>query len=283
MLAALVITTVFWASAFAGIRAGLDAYGPGQVALFRFLVASAVLAAYAVLARMRLPERRDLPAVFLAGLLAFAVYHVALNYGEVTVSAGSASILIATAPVFTALLAVAFLGERLRALGWFGMGVSFLGSAMISLGEGEGLRLDPSAALILLAALSTSIYFVLQKPYLEKYGALAFTTYAIWAGTLLTLVYLPGLLSEVQTAPLGTTLAMVYLGVFPTAIAYVTYAYSFSRMPAARAASFLYVIPVMAYVIAWLWLGEIPTLLSVVGSAVTLAGVLLVNVRGRRR
>jgi drug/metabolite transporter (DMT)-like permease len=283
VLAALVITTVFWASAFAGIRAGLDAYGPGQVALFRFLVASAVLAAYAALARMRLPERRDLPAVFLAGLLAFAVYHVALNYGEVTVSAGSASILIATAPVFTALLAVAFLGERLRALGWFGMGVSFLGSAMISLGEGEGLRLDPSAALILLAALSTSIYFVLQKPYLEKYGALAFTTYAIWAGTLLTLVYLPGLLSEVQTAPLGTTLAMVYLGVFPTAIAYATYAYAFSRIPAARAASFLYVIPVMAYVIAWLWLGEIPTLLSVVGGVVTLAGVLLVNIRRRRR
>jgi drug/metabolite transporter (DMT)-like permease len=283
VLAALVITTVFWASAFAGIRAGLDAYGPGQVALFRFLVASAVLAAYAALARMRLPERRDLPAVFLAGLLAFAVYHVALNYGEVTVSAGSASILIATAPVFTALLAVAFLGERLRALGWFGMGVSFLGSAMISLGEGEGLRLDPSAALILLAALSTSIYFVLQKPYLEKYGALAFTTYAIWAGTLLTLVYLPGLLSEVQTAPLGTTLAMVYLGVFPTAIAYATYAYAFSRIPAARAASFLYVIPVMAYVIAWLWLGEIPTSLSVVGGVVTLAGVLLVNIRRRRR
>jgi len=283
VLAALVITTVFWASAFAGIRAGLDAYGPGQVALFRFLVASAALAAYAALVRMRLPERRDLPAVFLGGLLAFAVYHVALNYGEVTVSAGSASILIATAPVFTALLAVAFLGERLRALGWFGMGVSFLGSAMISLGEGEGLRLDPSAALILLAALSTSIYFVLQKPYLEKYGALAFTTYAIWAGTLLTLVYLPGLLSEVQTAPLGTTLAMVYLGVFPTAIAYITYAYAFSRLPAARAASFLYVIPVMAYVIAWLWLGEIPTSLSVVGGVVTLAGVLLVNIRRRRR
>jgi drug/metabolite transporter (DMT)-like permease len=280
---ALVVTTILWASAFAGIRAGLEAYGPGQVALFRFLVASAVLAGYAVFTRMRLPQRRDLPAVFLAGLLAFAVYHVALNYGEVTVSAGSASILIATAPVFTALLAVAFLGERLRVVGWVGMGVSFLGSAMISLGEGEALSLDARVAPILLAALSTSLYFILQKPYLEKYGALAFTTYAIWAGTLLTLIYLPGLASQVRTAPTGTTLAMVYLGVFPTAVAYVTYAYAFSRMAASRAASFLYVIPVMAYLIAWLWLGEDPTPLSVAGGAVTLAGVFIVNVLGRRR
>ena len=281
--AALVVTTVLWSSAFAGIRAGLEAYGPGQVALFRFLVASAVLAVYAALTRMRLPELRDLPAVFLAGLLAFAIYHVALNYGEVTVSAGSASILIATAPVFTALLAVAFLGERLRVWGWVGMAISFLGSAMISLGEGGGLSLDSRAALILLAALCTSLYFVFQRPYLEKYGALAFTTYAIWAGTLLTLVYLPGLLSQARTAPAGTTLTMVYLGVFPTAIAYVTYAYAFSRMAASRAASFLYVIPIMAYVIAWLWLGEVPTPLTVAGGAVTLTGVIIVNVLGRRR
>ena len=76
--AALAVTTVFWASAFAGIRVGLEDYGPGQVALARFLVASVVLTGYAAITRMRLPERRDLPAVFLAGFLAFTVYHVAL-------------------------------------------------------------------------------------------------------------------------------------------------------------------------------------------------------------
>ena len=280
---ALAGTVVFWASAFAGIRAGLGEYGPGEIALYRFVVASVVLGCIALVTRMRLPERRDLPAVFLAGFLAFTVYHVALNYGEVAVGAGAASVLINTAPLFTALLAVTFLGERLRVLGWVGMAVSFFGAVLISAGEGEGFGLAPQALLILLAALSSSIYFVIQKPYLQKYGALAFTTYAVWAGTFLSLVFLPGLISQMGAAPPGTTLAMVYLGVFPTAIAYVTYAYAFSRMPASRAVSFLYLIPVMAYLIAWAWIGEVPTLLSVVGGCVTLSGVLIVNAFGRRR
>ena len=125
--------------------------------------------------------------------------------------------LINTAPLFTALLAVTFLGERLRVLGWVGMAVSFFGAVLISAGEGGGFGLAPQALVILLAALSSSIYFVIQKPYLQKYGALAFTTYAVWAGTLLSLVFLPGLISQMGAARPRTTLAMVYLGVFPHA------------------------------------------------------------------
>lgn len=277
------LTIFFWASAFAGIRAGLEDYSPGHVALIRMLVAAAVLVVYALLVRMRLPEARDLPIILLCGFLAFTVYHVSLSYGEVTVTAGPASLLVNTAPIFTALLATAFLGERLRLIGWFGLVVSFAGAALIGLGEGEGFSIAPGAFIILIAAVSVSIYLVIQKPYLQKYGALNFTSYAIWAGTLFTLVFLPGLAGEVRAAPLDTTLALVYLGVFPTAIAYVTYAYAFARLPASRGVSFLYLVGPMAFLIAWIWLGEVPSMLSFVGGGIVLLGVIIVNTRGRAR
>lgn len=274
-------TIFFWASAFAGIRAGLEAYGPGHVALLRLGIASLVLGAYAAVVRMPLPELRDLPAITLAGFLAFTVYHVGLSYGEVTVSAGPASLLVNTAPIFTALLATAFLGERLKWLGWAGMVISFCGAALIALGETEGFALAPGAFFILLAAVSVSVYLIIQRPYLRKYGALNFTAYALWAGTLFTLVLLPGLFSELRAAPTGVTLAMVYLGVFPTAVAYVTYAYVNSVMAASRAVSFLYLVPALAFLIAWVWLGEVPEVLSIIGGVIVLSGVILVNTRGR--
>jgi drug/metabolite transporter (DMT)-like permease len=281
VLLALGVTIVIWASAFAAIRAGLVGYTPGHLALLRFLIGSALLVVYAAATRMPPPAWRDVPAVLLGGLLGFFGYHTGLAFGEVTVEAGAASLIIASVPVFTALLAAAFLGERLGPLGWTGTAVSFCGVALISLGEGGNLGIDPGTLPILLAAVSESLFFVFQKPYLARYGSLRFTTYAIWAGTLAMLVFAPGLVGAVVEAPPGATLSVVFLGVFPTVVAYLALGYAFARMPASNATSFLYLVPALAFLVAWVWLGEEPTALSVVGGAVALTGVVLVNAKRR--
>ena len=279
--AAIIAALLLWASAFAGIRAGLVDYGPGEVALLRFGTASVALALFAVATRMRLPDRRDLPTVALAGFLGITVYHVALNYGERTVAAGAAALIISSSPIFTSMLSSRYLGERITAWGWTGIVTSFLGVALISLGEGGGAGINTDALLILIAAIATSLYFIVSKPPLRRYTGLEFTSYAIWAGTIPLLVFAPSLASQFAAAQPSSTIAVVYLGIFPGAIAYVLWAFALSRMPASSLSAFLYAQPVNAALIAWIWLGEVPAVLTVIGGFIAIGGVVLVNTKGR--
>ena len=278
---AALVTIFFWGSAFAAIRAGLHSYSPAHVAVLRFLSASTALVAFALVMRMRLPAVRDLPLVFLLGLLGFSFYNLALNYGELRIAAGPASVLIQTLPIWTALAAILFLHEHLRPWGWVGIGVSFAGAVVIGLGKDSGFGLNWGAGLILLASVSASAYNIIQKRMLTRYRPVEITTYAIWAGTVLLLPFSPGLPAEVRAAALPDTLAVVFLGVGPAALAYATWAVVLSRLPASRASSVLFMVPVVAFLVGWAWLGETPTWLALAGGLLALGGVAMVNTLGR--
>ncbi len=278
---AIAVTLIFWASAFAGIKVGLKAYNPGDLVLLRFLTASVALFVYAFITRMSLPEKKDIPMLLFLGFIGITVYHLALTYGELKVTAGSASLLIASAPVFTAVLAMFILKEKISVWGWAGVFLSFFGIGLVAIGEGSSVSFEPAAFLIILSAVSTSFFFVLQKPYLKKYSPLQFTAYAIWGGTLFQLVFLGGLFEKILVAPLESTLAIVYMGIFPAALAYVSWAYVLSRIPASVAGSYLYLSPVLAIFIAWIWLSEVPTFLSLIGGCLALTGVIIVNIWGK--
>lgn len=277
----LIITLLLWASAFAGIRAGLQSYSPGALILLRFLVASLALALYALFTRMRLPAWRDLPGLLLLGLIGITGYHAGLTFGELTVNAGTASFLVSSVPCFTALLALLVLRERLTLWGWLGIAISVVGVTIISLGGKEGLHFTPGALLVLLASLCESVYFIVQKRYMQRYSSSEMTAYTMWAGTLFMLPFAPALLHDWPQAAPAATLAVVYLGLFPAAIAYGTWAFTLARLPASLATSFLNISPLLALTISWLWLHEVPTLLEMLGGLVVIAGVLLVNTRGK--
>jgi len=275
---ALVTTIVLWASAFAGIRVALRAFGPEHLSLLRLAVASAVLGAIAV-ARggLRVPARADLPGLLLVAFTGMTAYQLLLNAGEVSVPAGTASLLVNVSPLFTAILAVTLLGERLSVRARAGIAVGFGGAALVAVSRGGGLGFDARALLVLGAAVAQATFFVAQKGLLERSRLEAFdlTAWAMWLGTAMLLPFAPGLPHAVASAPAGALAAVLYLGVGASAVGFVSWAYASARVPVSFAASTLYAVPVVAGAVAWLWLGETPAPLAVAGGAVALAGVAL--------
>jgi len=283
VIGAVAVTITVWSSAFPAIRAGLAAYAPVHVALLRFLIASVALGVMAVITRMQLPALRDWPPIVATAFLGVFTYHISLNTGEQTVAPGTASVIVAAAPVITALMAVIFLRERLSVWGWLGIAVCFGGVTYIALGGGQGLALDPRGLFVVVAAVAQGIFFASQKPIVARLGALRYTTCALWAGAVMLLVFTPGLFEQIQAAPPAATLAVAFLGIFPSAIGYGSWAYVLSHIPASRASSFLYLVPALAFLISWIWLGETPVLSDILGGLLVLAGVIMVNTWGKAK
>jgi drug/metabolite transporter (DMT)-like permease len=281
VMVAIAITLLLWASAFVGIRAGLDAYSPTQLSLLRYATASVVLLLYFYMGRTRLPEKKDLLRIMLTGFVGFTVYNFALNYGELSVTAGAASFIVNSVPIFTTILAVLFLKERFTYWGWSAIVLSFIGVSIISLDDIRSLDVNRGVLLLLIAAISQATYFVLQKPLLRKYSPVEVTTYAILSGTLFMIPFSYHIIDAIQNAPIDRTMVVIYLGVFPGALAYLLWSFALSKVQASTVSSFLFLVPLLTLGIARVWLSEIPTLYTWLGGILILAGVVGMNTIGK--
>jgi len=218
--------------------------------------------------------RRLWPRVAVAALLGQSLYQGLLMTGERTVPAGTASMLIATAPVFSVLAAAIMLRERLGQR-WLGLSVAFAGAALVglSLGVGGGA----GALVVLVAALCQGLFHVVVKPLAEQVGAVTATAWTTWAGTIVLAPAVGALVHAAPVAGWGPTGAATYLGVVPSAIGFLTWTAAVARTSIARSTVCLYLVPVAALGMAGAWLGERPSALAMAGGALAVAGVVLVR------
>ncbi|MET7285678.1 DMT family transporter [Streptomyces sp. NPDC005573] len=284
-VAAAVVTVVLWASAFVAIRRAGDAYSPGALALGRLLAGTVTLGLIWAVRREGWPPRSAWRGILLSGVLWFGFYMVALNWGEREVDAGTAALVVNVGPLLIALLGARLLGDPMPPRLLAGMAVSFAGAVTVgvSMSAGGGGASLFGVVLCLLAAAAYACGVVAQKPALGQAGALQVTTFGCAVGAVVCLPFAGQLVSEAAHAPVGATVDMVYLGVFPTALAFTTWAYALARTTASRMGATTYAVPALVVLMSWLVLGEVPGPLTLGGGVLCLAGVAVSRSRAAAR
>jgi drug/metabolite transporter (DMT)-like permease len=272
--AAVAVTLLLWASAFVAIRHLAGTFSPGSLSLGRLLVGSVCLGAVALGRGLPRPTRGQWVAIVTIGVLWFGIYNVALNAGEKHVDAGTAVMLIQVSPVLVALLAATFLHERFTRYLAIGLALAFGGVALIATAsDSSGDRSVLGVVLCLLSAVVYSISLVLQKPLVAKLAAIHVTWLACTVGAVVCLPFAGRLLDDTRSASASDVWWVIYLGVFPTAIAFTTFAYALRTMSASSLGVTTYLVPPITIVMGWLFLSETPPGMAYVGGVLALVGV----------
>ncbi len=285
----LVAMALIWGVNFVIIKASLPEIPPLAFNALRFpLAAMTVFLILRAAGGVPWPERGDWPRLLGLGILGNVVYQGFFIFGVDATYAGNASILLATTPVWTLGLSTLRGHERPGSTVWVGILATLSGMLLVVLGGealvGMGGSTLKGDLLMIGAALTWSVYTVGSRGLIHKYGSLPVTAWTLWIGTL-GLVIL-GLPSAVKT-PLREVsdlawFGVAYAGILAIGLAYVLWYRGVQRIGNSRTAAYSNLTPVVALSVGWIWLGEVPRPLQILGAGVVLAGLSLARL-GRER
>ena len=275
------VTIVFWSLAYVLTRLTLQYFSAFSLGFLRYFVASCALLVIAVLTKMQLPGRKDLPWFLAAGGIGFFFYMIAFNQGQATVTAATGSVVIATVPVITALFARFVYGEKLMRFQWGAIAVEFLGVTVLTL-MNSTFSVNTGLLWLLSAALALSIYNLLQRKLTKTYTALQASAYSIILGTCMLAVFAPTAIREVSQAPAMQYFYLAVLGVCSSAVAYVSWAKAFSKAKkTSQVSNYMFVTPFLTSILGFLLAGEVPDRATLIGGGIILLGVFLFNFGGK--
>lgn len=272
---AAVITVILWASAFVAIRAAADHYSPGALAFGRLAVGALGLGVLAMRYSRPRPRGKALKLIIAYGVAWFAGYTVVLNQAEHHLDAGTAAMLVNVAPILVAVSAGLLLGEGFPRTLIIGVSVAFVGVVIIAVGGPDGALTGSGIgiALALLAAVLYASGALLQKVALRTVDAVTATFWGCLVGAVVLVPFAPQFVAETVVAPPSALAVVVYLGVFPTAIAFSTWAWALARTNAGPMTATTLAVPAIAVVMSWVLLGELPTILAMAGGMLCVVGV----------
>lgn len=275
-----------WGGTFVATKFALREASPATIVWLRFGMGLLILGlAVALRRQLAWPTLREWGYFALLGFLGVTFHQWLQATGLQTAAATTTAWIVATIPIFTALLGWLFLREQ---LGWrrvAGIGLAAFGVLLI-VSRGDLLSLAggsfgaPGDFLILISAINWAVFSVLSRSGLKNHPAARMMFYVMLCGWIFSIVWLFGFgpgLSEISGLSATGWGSLLVLGIFGSGLAYIAWYDALQELPATQLGVFIYIEPLVTLVMAALMLNEIISPISLLGGALTLAGVTLVN------
>ncbi|MFK4784697.1 DMT family transporter [Fusobacterium sp. MFO224] len=274
-------TIFLWASAFPVTKIALSYFTPQTLGLVRYLSATICLLLIGYIKKIGLPKTRDIPKFLFSGGMGFFLYMITFNTGSIYLTSATSSIIIAIAPILTALMSNLLLKEKINVYGWIAISMEFVGILFLTLWNGE-FSLNIGALWMIGAAFVLAIYNITQREYTKTYTPFQSTTYSIIGGTVLLSIFVPESTSQIMAAPLKAWGIIIYLGIFPSAIAYIWWSRALSIAKiTSEVTNFMFVTPLLSGIMGCILVNEYPSLETYVGGTIILSGLMLFNLTNK--
>jgi drug/metabolite transporter (DMT)-like permease len=272
------LTVALWSSGFVFTRVAVVHLSTFSVGFLRYFSAAIPLVIIALFKKIGLPKGRDIPLFLALGALGFALYQLLFNVAMLTISASTASVIVATVPVVSALFASAIFKERLNKVGWIAVIIEFSGILLLTLWQ-QRLSVGWGLAWMGVAALCFAAYNLLQRFATANYTPLQSITYSIVASVIL-LPFAPSTFAELSQVSWQPIAAVVYMGVFPSALGFILWAEALVKAKQmSDVTNFMFLTPLLSALLEFLIIGDLPDLGTIIGGTTILIGLLLFNNR----
>ncbi|WP_172634199.1 DMT family transporter [Sphaerochaeta globosa] len=275
------LTVMLWSTGFVFTRIAVRDIGPFPLGLLRYGSAAVILVVIGLVKRIGLPTLKDVPLFLVLGALGFFFYQIFFNVAMTTITAATASVVTATVPVLTAFFASLLFREKLGNLGWIAVCLEFAGILVLTLWQRE-VSIGWGLAWMIIAALCFAGYNLIQRFATKRYTPVQSTVYTIVASAFMFLLFLPQAIEEVRTAPVQSLLAVLFMGIFPSAIGFLLWTKALSiAKQIGDVTNFMFVTPLLSTLLEIILIGDIPDTGTIIGGLMILFGVALFNNRAR--
>ena len=271
------ITIIFWSAAYVFTRLALKYFSPFSIGFYRYIIASVLLLFISLIIKIKIPDKNDIKWFILAGFFGFFFYMITFNIGLITVSVSTSSLIIATTPVITTLLARILYKEKLGIIQYIAIIIQFTGVGVLTLMNGV-FSINTGLIWLLLASICVSIYNLLIRKLTKKYSAVHTSIISIWFGTIMLLIFLPNAVTEIKTAPILAIVFLIILGIFPSAISYISWSCAFSKSKnASSVTNYMFLTPFLTTLFGVLIAKEIPDSATIIGGIIIMMGMFIYN------